>query len=130
MAIENARVVRVLSDYEVVINVGKSAGVRTNASVKIYTLGDMIKDFETGEELERLEIVRGIGRVTNVQDKISTIRSAETLPARKTVTRIPRSSQSSIWSSMLSSAQITEETPPPEVAPFASPQVGDRVVFT
>lgn len=129
MPIENARVVRVLSDYDVVINVGKAAGVRPNATVLIYTVGDMIKDVESGEELERLEIVRGSGRVTHVQDKISTVRSAETLPARKTITRTPRYTPG-LLGTVFPAGEVTEESPPPQQAPFKSPQVGDRVRFT
>lgn len=41
----------------------------------IYAIGDMITDPDSGEELERLEIVKGIGRVVHLQGKISTVES-------------------------------------------------------
>jgi hypothetical protein len=118
---DDVRVVKVLSDFEVVIDAGSAQGVRLRQKLLVYTLADMIKDSQ-GEDLERLEVVRGLGSVTHVQAKISTVRSSETAPPKV----VRRSSDSPLFSSSFRKS-IIEETAAPEEQPFRSPQVGDRV---
>lgn len=120
----NAKVLKVLSDYEIVINIGRDGGVEKGDSVRVYAIGDMITDPETGEEYERLEIVRGNGKVTHVQQKISTVLSSETRPAP---TKIRRTSGG--IAILSGSPSTVEETSPPEPAPFRSPQPGDSVLL-
>lgn len=72
------KVVSILSPYKVVINIGTDNGIRQGQKVLIFGLSnDTVKDPETGEDLGKIEIVRGRGRVTHVQEKISTVESTE-----------------------------------------------------
>ena len=77
---KNIRVVYVSKDnYSVALNIGKEDGVQLEEEFIIYTYSDSsLTDPETGEDLGKLEIVRGKGKVTNVQEKLCTVRSTET----------------------------------------------------
>ena len=70
------RVVQVIDQYTIVINKGQSE-VQEGDKFLVVGLGDIIKDPESGEELERLEIVRGKVKVFHIQSKISTLKSCE-----------------------------------------------------
>lgn len=72
------KVTKVLSPYKVVINLGKINNVRRGMKFAIYEEGEMIKDPTTGENLEKLELVKGYVEVTHVQEKISVAESFET----------------------------------------------------
>ena len=55
----DGRIIRVLGPTEVVLNVGASDGVRSGMTFVIYTMGEVITDPLTGEDIQRLEIVKG-----------------------------------------------------------------------
>lgn len=74
----NAKVVKILNQFEVVINRGSEAGVSENDVFLVYALGEEVKDPDTGESLGKLEIVRGRAKVTHVQETMATLRSIET----------------------------------------------------
>ncbi|MCR9234556.1 MAG: hypothetical protein NXI29_26470 [bacterium] len=84
-----AKVVKVLDEYSIVINRGKLSGVSFKNKFIIIEIGEEIKDPDTGEVLERLEIVKGIVKPKHIQDRISTLVSCETKiePTRKQVTK-------------------------------------------
>jgi len=69
------RVVKVLSPYTVLINLGKASNVKKGMKFVIYEEGEMIKDPTTEEDLEKLELVKGYVEVTHVQEKISVAES-------------------------------------------------------
>lgn len=78
MSEKTIRVVSIISPYKVVINVGSDNGIRLGQKVLVFGLSsDTIKDPDTNEDLGKIEIVRGRGRVTHVQEKISTVESIE-----------------------------------------------------
>lgn len=70
-------VVAVLSPTEVVINAGSRVGVRLGMLFEIYSLGQMIADPVSGENLEQVELIRGHARVVHVQEKIATLESSQ-----------------------------------------------------
>jgi len=116
-----ATVVHVLSPYRVVINRGSEQNIRVGQRFLIYRLGDAdIVDPGSGESLGKLEIVRGIGRVTHVQDKMATLESDRKSPAQRTVVRKRNPSR---WFS----EEEEEErfSPPQETLPFDDPSIGD-----
>ncbi|MGP8025080.1 MAG: hypothetical protein ACLQG5_12980 [Methanobacterium sp.] len=81
-----ATVVKVLNSYEVAINRGSEDGVREGQMFAIFGFSDeKIIDPESGEDLGLLEIFKGDGEVINVQERMSTIRSARKKPDRKEV---------------------------------------------
>ena len=71
------KVAHVSDKYNVVINVGTEQDVKSGMRFLIVGLGDLIRDPDTGEELEQLEVVRGRAEVVHVQSKLSTIKSIE-----------------------------------------------------
>jgi hypothetical protein len=72
---DNLKVAKTLDDYTVVINAGSEDGIKNGSVVMLYEMGGMIKDPDTGEDLDELEIVKGTGVVTHVQPHIATVES-------------------------------------------------------
>lgn len=72
---DNLKVAKTLDDYSVVINAGSEDGIKNGCVVMLYEMGGMIKDPDTGEDLDELEIVKGTGVVTHVQPHIATVES-------------------------------------------------------
>lgn len=69
------KVVSTRGNYTVIANKGEEQGVKVGDTFLVVGLGEVIVDPDTGEELEKLEIVRGKVKVTHVQPKISTLES-------------------------------------------------------
>lgn len=84
---KNIKVAKVINQFKVVINIGSDDGIEIGQRFLIYSISeDDIKDPETGESLGNLEIVKGTGVVTHVQDKMATVESdRESKAFRKTV---------------------------------------------
>ena len=68
-------VARILSEHELVLNVGREHGVKEGMKFVIFSESDQIFDPETGEDLGPLEIVKGRVKVFNVQERISRART-------------------------------------------------------
>lgn len=71
------KVVRINSDYEIVINKGLLDGVEEDHEFTIVGVGESILDPDTGEDLGQLEIVRGNVRAMHVQPKMATLSTYE-----------------------------------------------------
>lgn len=71
------KVVKLEDDFTVVVNKGSSSGIKEGDKFIVAGIGDIITDPDSGEELERLEIVRGKVIATHVQEKISTMKSCD-----------------------------------------------------
>lgn len=71
------KVVSISDEFNVIINKGSESGIAIGDKFLIISLGEIIVDPDTQEELEQLEIVRGKAVVTHVQEKISTLQSCE-----------------------------------------------------
>lgn len=69
------KVARILSDEEVVLNVGSEDGVKENMEFVIFAESEHVYDPETGEDLGPIETVKGRVRVYHVMDKISRART-------------------------------------------------------
>ena len=65
------KIVKILSETEVVLGAGEESGMREGMEFVIYQDGEEIFDPETKESLGTLEIVKGYVTVINVQTKIS-----------------------------------------------------------
>lgn len=120
------KVVAINTPYQVVINAGQDEGIGMNDKFLVYGIGEMIKDPETGEELEQLEIPRGKGKVIHLQKKICTIESTGISETPTTIKRINR--LSSAFSAIMSLYPDTEESEiRREKLPFNEIQVGDFI---
>lgn len=71
------KVVHISNKFSVVINAGAEKDVKVGMKFLVVGLGDVIRDPDSGEELEQLEIVRGRAEVVHVQPKLSTLNSIE-----------------------------------------------------
>ena len=92
-----ARVVEVLDQFHVVINRGERDGLKVGVRYLVYGLGPDLTDPETGESLGHLEVVRGVGAVTHVQEKVATLQSTrQSRPSKRRVVRKPTSFLSSL----------------------------------
>ncbi len=117
-----AKVAKVISEDEVIINKGTNHDVKSGQTFLIYSIGEEIKDPDSGEILEALEIVRGTGKITHVQEKIAYLKSNMKAPT----STIRKKSPSYGLASMLGMGEEIE-TPPPETLPYNEPEVGDLV---
>lgn len=124
MSEKQGKVIRLLSPTELVINLGSSDGVTSSSRFIVFTLGDQMKDPDTGESLGQLEIVRGRAEAKHVQEKISTIRSIEKKKIQRDRQRvvpndpiIPRIVP--LFETVVEEVEIS--------APFEGVQVGDIV---
>jgi len=68
-----ARVAHILDGYRVVINRGARDGVILNEEFIVFGHGVNIRDPATGEDLGPLEVVRGRGKVTHLQNAVATL---------------------------------------------------------
>ncbi len=80
-----ATVAEVIDESTVVINRGSAHNIYEGQKFLIYRLSDKdIIDPETRENLGKLEIARGTGNVTHVQEKMATIHSDRSRPGNRT----------------------------------------------
>ena len=111
------------ADYEVVLNVGSQDGITNNQRFLIYALGDEFIDPDTKENLGCLEIVRGTGVVSHLQEKLCTVRSdKKTKTWGKKVITEKKSPYSPFG---FSDKTITEAAPTETNYPFDEPLEGD-----
>lgn len=114
------------SDYdphELAINRGSRDGIKPGQKYPVFGYGPELSDPDTGENLGRIELVRGRGEVVHVQDHIATIRSIERQPERRGK-RVIR--DSSIAALVQGRGQVVEEEwPAEEIVPFRNVSVGD-----
>ncbi|MDP2361966.1 MAG: hypothetical protein Q8O14_14650 [bacterium] len=118
----NPKVVKIVSPYQVIVNVGSDHKISKGQKFLIYTLGEMITDPDTGEELETVEIVRGTGRAIHVQQKISTIES-DMIQSTPVTTKRKTGLGSMAWAV----GDFEETELKKEELPFNEAQVGDLV---
>lgn len=113
------RVINIISPYKLVLNGGENVGLQRNDIIVVFGLGtEVLKDPETGEDLEKLEILRGRGKVIHIQEKICTIESIETNKSGKRIVK----SFSGFQSLMNPKEEIVYDD---TRLPFEEPQIGD-----
>ena len=77
MAESLPKVIKVIDEFRVVINRGRSDGVEDGDGFIVYEVGEELLDPDTAEGLGRLEIIKGRGRAKHVQERITTVESIE-----------------------------------------------------
>jgi hypothetical protein len=127
-----AKVIHVVDDwrrdspFELVIEWGTEHGVKVGDRFLVFGYGPRLSDPDTGEDLGILEVVRGRGIVTHVQDRVATLRSTERRRRSGTTRRIIRESGGGALTIGLGLGRvIEEEVPDDEDKPFANVQIGD-----
>jgi len=66
------KVAKVISDDEIIINIGSKDGVKEGDRFLVYQLGEEIKDPDTDKILDTLEVVKGRVKIIHAQSNIST----------------------------------------------------------
>lgn len=130
------KIIKVSDDnLKIVINAGENKGIKIGMKFIVYAKGEELFDPDTNESLGRLEITKGMGKVTHVQEKISTLESAniKTIAPKKTIKRPNPNSLMYPNSLMFSYNQLYEEVSYGEgktiTNPFNDPCVGDFVKY-
>lgn len=72
------RIVKIISEYKVVVNAGSNNYIKENDILEIYQPGQEIIDPETGESLGTLDFVKGKLRVVDVFPKMCVCENRET----------------------------------------------------
>lgn len=126
-----AKVLRVESPTTVVINAGSSNGVEVDSAYLIVGLGDMIKDPDSGEEIEQLEVVRGRAKAVHVQERIATLESTEyeKSPDEREIKKV--TAGGGRIASLMGPQETTTESikpGPQRQKPFKGVQEGDLVI--
>lgn len=106
-------VATVIDPYRVVINKGANQDISEGQRFLIFVMGEEVLDPSTGKSLGNLEIVRGRGKVTHLQENLATISCTDSTSYRQQ-TRNP-------FSFIGSTTDIFKETE----EPFDDPEVGD-----
>ncbi len=65
------KIIRILSNQRVIIDVGIEQGVKSGMIFKIASEAEMIKDPVTGKDIEKLEIIKGEVIAQHVQNKFT-----------------------------------------------------------
>jgi len=118
-------VAKIIDEYTIVINKGSDSGIKNGQRILIFTIGDEINDPNTGESLGKLEIIKGTGRVTHCQSKLSTVSSDMKNSASRTIRRNP--GVHSLREIFGYSQEEVEETLPAKKIPFETAKIGDLV---
>jgi hypothetical protein len=130
------KVVKILSETEVVLGTGSENGMHEGMEFVIYEDGDIIIDPETKESLGALEIVKGYVTVVNVQPKLS-IAKTHTHSVTRTRT-VHGSSLLSVLSGSIREEQIEVEkvdklrveNPDPSYEKRLIVRIGDKARLT
>src|SRR5690554_8105624 len=75
--IENIRIVKIVDQFQIVINKGSKDGIVDYMNFLVYEEGEEIIDPETNENLGILEIAKGKLRVKHIQENLTTLESDE-----------------------------------------------------
>lgn len=68
------KIVEIIDSTKIVINAGSNEGIRENQRFLVYSLdGKEIIDPDTGKSLGNLEVVKGTGIASFIQEKMCTI---------------------------------------------------------
>lgn len=107
------KIAKIIDRFKVVMNAGSNQKISKGQKFLIYELSDEeIIDPDTNKSLGFLEIVKGTGIVTNVQENMSTLESCGRDTSSKKIRR------SGIWNDTVEEVDST-------LKPFDAPEVGD-----
>jgi hypothetical protein len=123
------KIAHVKDSYTLALNKGSLDGIKIGQRFLVYSIGEEIYDPDTKISLGKLEIVKGTGKVTHLQDHIATISS----DMKESPTRVIRKPKiGSYYQSALAYALANygtttevEEILPADRVPFVDPTIGD-----
>lgn len=118
------KIAKIIDDYTIVINAGTNQNLKENQRFLIFSLdGEDVFDPDTNEFLGKLEVTKGTGQATSVQEKMCTIKSD--------MTRFATSADVTNYS-LLNVLSTFNEANPLKIGDellvaFKSPQKGDLI---
>lgn len=71
------KVVKIISDYEIVINGGKKDSLTRGSKLEIFVPGERLEDPETGEFLGVIDHIKAYIKIEDVFDSMSICKNAE-----------------------------------------------------
>ncbi len=83
------RVIRIFNETTILVNAGRKEGLTMGDRVVVIEKGDEVKDPESGESLGELELVKAELRATDVQERMSILKSL----VKKDTSNVPLSSR-------------------------------------
>lgn len=120
------KVAKIIDPYTLVINQGKQNRIEIGDKFQVYSTGEEIYDPDTKKGLGRLEIIRGTGRITHIQEKMSILTSDMKTESKRTLKTMRPSG--SVATSLLNwGREEVEEQLPAKMVPFQNPEFGDIV---
>lgn len=120
------KVAKIVDEFTLIINKGQKDGISTGDRFLIYSIGEEIFDPDTKKSLGELEVVKGTGKVTHIQNNLSTISSDMKTSPHRTIRKNAGVPGFSTWySSILGGEREIEEILPPNSVPFDKLEVGD-----
>jgi hypothetical protein len=119
------KVAKIIDEFKLVINKGREDGISEGERFLIYSIGEEILDPDTNKILGKLEVVKGTGKVTHVQDNISIISSDMKTSPHRTIRKKVGSPGFSTLSTILGGEREIEEILPSNSVEFDKPEVGD-----
>ena len=72
------KIVKIINEYEIVINAGKDHGIYKDQSLEIFVPGEEVIDPETNESLGTLDFIKAYLNVKNVFPKMAICENSET----------------------------------------------------
>ncbi|MBQ7665731.1 MAG: hypothetical protein IJS42_03350 [Synergistaceae bacterium] len=113
------RVIKVINDYEIVIDKGSNDEVKSAYRFLVYRLDDEIFDPATHESLGRLEIVCGEGKPKHIQERFTTIESCQKrITGKRRI--VTKKQNTSLYTAVFpgNPEETTIYEPESEIAPF------------
>ena len=74
----NFKIVKIVSEYKVVVNAGRMNFIREDDTLEVYQPGQEVTDPETGESLGTLDFIKAKLRVVDVFPKMCVCENRET----------------------------------------------------
>ena len=125
---KNIYITKIINNYKLVLNIKKEDGVKVGDRFLIYDLSkEDILDPINLKPLGKLEIVKGKGKVTHVQQHMCTIETLNTKEKTKKTVRDNNSLGFAILNYSFSTPSTTKTEEEVEIIPipFENPKVGD-----
>lgn len=127
-----AKVVKVLDDYSIVVNRGTGQGLNAGDQFLVIGLGEIIRDPDTNEDLEQLEIIKGKAEIVHAQEKIATLKSCRYSRAseKKEIRKVSSTGRGGLANMFGAQDTVTESVTPgePVLLKLENVQVGDVLV--
>lgn len=127
-----SKVASIPNGHTVVITKGADSGIKEGDEFLIVGLGDIIKDPDTGEILEQLELVRGKAKAIHVQQKVSTLESCDYTKETdvREIKKVSNNSSLSLISVFGGQDTVTESIKPGAsvLKEFINVAIGDQVI--